>query len=146
VGSASSALKVPALPPPGSDVKKAHSYPPTRSERSHDDPDSPVPASARTPDGADDDVPVLPVSSSGLVPWVIAAVVVALLALAGWKLLRRGGPAPRDPVPTQAVDAPPVTPVTPGGGAAPTLVPAPSWGDATTSDGAVPVADASAQD
>lgn len=145
VGSASSALKMPALPPPGSDVKKAHSYPPTRSERSIDDPDGAGPSVARTPEGPDDEVPTLPVSSGGGGLWVVAAVVIALLALLGWKLAHRGEPARREPPPVQRVDAPPVTPVSAAGGAAPTLVPAPSWGDATTSDGAAS-ADAAAQD
>ncbi len=146
VGSASSALKMPALPPPGSDVKKAHSYPPTRSERSHDDPDTGSPSTAHAPDGTDDEVPVLPVSSGGPVPWIMAVVVIALLAFAGWKLTQRGSPPPRESPPAPMVDAPPVTPVTAGGGAAPTLVPAPSWGDATTSDAAAPAVDVTAQD
>jgi serine/threonine protein phosphatase PrpC len=138
VGSASLALKVPALPPPGSDVKKAHSYPPGREERLRGgSADLLANPADRT---ADDDEPaVLPLSRSGAwVGWLLAALAVALLAFGAWKLM--GAPRTSAPAaPAHVADAPPVTPVTPNGGAAPTLVPAPSWGDAaeaTTTDAA----------
>jgi protein phosphatase len=143
VGSASSALKVPALPPPGSDVKKAHSYPPGREERARVNPEVAAASSGRAPDD-EGEAPVLPVSSGGAwVGWLLAALAVALLAFGAWKLFGASRPPAPTPPPAALVeDAPPVTPVTPNGGAAPTLVPAPSWGDAA--EAATP--DAAARD
>lgn len=144
VGSASSALKMPALPPPGSDVKKAHSYPPHRDDRPKVGDDLVATPGDR---GADDDgdVAVLPVSRSGLwIGWLLAAVALLLLAYGAWRLLHHDRAA--EPTnPQQVGDTTPVTPVTPHGGAAPTLVPAPSWGDAAGPEdaGATVAADAS---
>lgn len=145
VGHAASALKMPALPPPGSDVKKAHSYPPTREERSGDDLDRPSSASS-DPGAADDEVPKLPVSSAGWTAWLLAAIALAVIAFAAWRFTHRA-PPPAPPAPASTATptevTPPVTPVSANGGASPTLVPAPSWGDATATDAAAPAADAS---
>ena len=75
--------------------------------------------------------------------WLFAAVALTLLAFGAWKLLHREASAP--PPAAQIEDAPPVTPVAPNGGATPTLVPAPSWGDAAGAPDAAVAADA-AQD
>ena len=129
VGSASSALKMPALPPPGSDVKRALSYPPHREDRPKGGADVVTAPSVRPADD-DGELAVLPVSRAGAwVGWLLAAVAIAVLAFAAWKLLRQGGSA--DPSNVRQGDLPPpVTAVLPHGGAAPTLVPAPTWGDA----------------
>jgi len=135
VGSASSALKMPALPPPGSDVKKAHSYPPHRDDRPRVGDDLVASPGERVA-GDDSEVAVLPVSRAGAwVGWLFVAVAVALLAIGAWKLLSNDR-APEPVAPQQVGDAPPVTPVTPNGGASTTLVPAPSWGDAAGAEGA----------
>ena len=127
VGSASAALKVPALPPPGSDVKKAHSYPPQRDDRTKSPADEVIAVGERDDDS---EVAVLPVSRTGIwVGWLAAAVALVLLAFGAWKLFHREGSSAAVPAPV-ANDAPPVTPLTPHGGTVPTLVPAPSWGDA----------------
>ena len=127
VGSASAALKVPALPPPGSDVKKAHSYPPQRDDRTKSPADEVIAVGERDDDS---EVAVLPVSRTGIwVGWLAAAVALVLLAFGAWKLSHREPSSAAVPAPV-ANDAPPVTPLTPNGGTVPTLVPAPSWGDA----------------
>lgn len=139
VGSASAALKVPALPPPGSDVKKAHSYPPHRDDRPKAPADDAISVGERDDDG---EVAVLPVSRTGVwVGWLVAAVAVVLLAFGAWKLFHHQPVPAAEPAPV-ANDAPPVTPLTPNGGAVPTLVPAPSWGDAAGAQDAGAVADA----
>ncbi len=133
VGSASSALKMPALPPPGSDVKRAHSYPPGREDRLRSGADAAATSKVRTSDDEGEPV-VLPVSQAGAwVGWLLAAVAVAMLAFAAWKLL---GPDVPEPTNVRSDPSPPVTAVQPQGWTAPTLVPAPHWGDASESEDA----------
>ena len=132
VGDGAAALKLPALPPPGSDVKKAHSLPPSRSEAPVAGEDD---ASQRSSDGDPDVPPKLPVASpAGGFGWFIAVLVAVVLTFVAWRATRPAAPAPPAP---SAEAAPAVTPLTPNGGAEPTLVPAPTWNDAQVVDAGI---------
>jgi protein phosphatase len=137
-GRASTSLKIPDLPPPGSDLKNRVSLPPDAPglpKYDDDDDDEPArsPVTARPParPRADDDGAVaLPMQGSPWGPLVIAALVVGAL-LGAWLALRdRNEPAPRS---TPAVTAPataPETPIDTDHPVAPTPLPAPAWDDA----------------
>jgi PPM family protein phosphatase len=137
-GRASTSLKIPDLPPPGSDLKNRVSLPPDapglpKYDDDDDDEPSRSPVTARPParPRADDDGAVaLPMQGSPWGPLVIAALVVGAL-LGAWLALRdRNEPATRS---TPAVTAPataPETPIDTDHPVAPTPLPAPAWDDA----------------
>lgn len=96
-GSASTSMKVPDLPPPGSDVKHSLSIPPE------------MPTATRPVEPVEPpiDLDVRTRRELGLEPqrsalgWVLLALALAVLALAGWLLLRPSqSPAPTDETPT----------------------------------------------
>jgi PPM family protein phosphatase len=96
-GSASTSMKVPDLPPPGSDVKHSLSIPPE------------MPTATRPVEPVEPpiDLDVRTRRELGLEPqrsplgWVLLALALVVLALAGWLLLRPSqGPAPSEETPT----------------------------------------------
>jgi serine/threonine protein phosphatase PrpC len=138
-GRASTSMKIPDLPPPGSDLKNRVSLPPDApgmpkyDDDDDDDEPSRSPVTARPPArprGDDDNAVALPMRSSPWGPLVLAALVVGAL-LGAWLALRdRGEPDVRN---TPAVTAPTATPETPIDTAHPvdpTPLPAPAWDDA----------------
>jgi serine/threonine protein phosphatase PrpC len=137
-GRASTSLKVPDLPPPGSDLKNRLSLPPDapglpKYDDDNDDEPSRSPVTARPParPRADDDGAVaLPMQGSPWGPLVIAALVVGAL-LGAWLALRdRNEPAPRSTPAVTAPAAAPETPIDTDHPVAPTPLPAPAWDDA----------------
>ncbi|MEZ4394071.1 MAG: protein phosphatase 2C domain-containing protein [Polyangiales bacterium] len=137
-GRASTSLKVPDLPPPGSDLKNRLSYPPDApSLPKYDDDDDDAPRSSARPAAAsrDPDEPVsLPMQSSPWAPMVIGAIVIGVL-LGAWLALReRPEPPPARGAPTVQTPAAPETAVDTAHPVEPTPLPAPAWDDAGAPD------------
>ena len=140
-GRAATSMKVPDLPPPGSDLKHRISLPPDLQSllpKYDDDDETDAPASPSIrPDARDEDRVAVPMESS---PWsrvVLAAVVLGIL-LGAWLALRNPSAPPEpSPVPSGVVETPdaaPETPVSPDHEVVPTPLPAPAWGDAAVSE------------
>ncbi|MFO0624046.1 MAG: PP2C family serine/threonine-protein phosphatase [Polyangiales bacterium] len=141
-GRASTSLKIPDLPPPGSDLKNRVSLPPDApglpKYDDDDEDDDAAPASARGPVTArpparprsdEDGAVALPLKSSPWGPLVIAALILGAL-LGAWLAMRdRGEPPARTP-PAAAPPAAPETPIDTAHPVVPTPLPAPAWDDA----------------
>jgi hypothetical protein len=134
-GRAGTSLKIPDLPPPGADVKRAQSLPPGTEESiaalfDPIDGDSAAPAKEpglRAPrGGADEPLRVPMQSTGGMMGWVLVVGVLAGVLVAAYLLLRPAEPIAAPPTRTVTVEAD--TRATP---AAPAEAPpAPDWGDA----------------
>ncbi len=138
-GRAGTSLKIPDLPPPGSDVKRAQSLPPGADDNIaalFDPPDETEPKGPprlKTPRASRESEETLSVpmqAGSGVMGWVLVAGVIVGVLLAAYFMLKPAEPPFAPPTRTITVDpeARPTPVAAPGAPAE--APPAPAWGDA----------------
>jgi len=147
-GRAGTSLKIPDLPPPGADVKRAQSLPPgvddsiaSLFDPPSDSVDEKAPAKPKAPRATREREETLAVpmqQGSGVMGWVLVAGVIVGVLVAAYLMLKPAEPTSGPATRTVTVD--PETRVTPvaAPGAPVEAPPAPAWGDATPEANAAP--------